>query len=176
MVIGIIISRLGRYKGRSFNGLALPDTNLNFATFGIVPIVLAIIKRTKQTRKMKGKYIATVFVLYVLVNALSYVLHYYIPAYSIMLLMGGNLFMAVISVISYLLIMQQIGNRPEAFVRGVFAGTFIKILLCMFGILIYIMLHRQDLYKPSIFVLFGIYAIYTYAETTTLFKIAKTVK
>jgi hypothetical protein len=125
---------------------------------------------------MKGKYIATVLVLWLVVSALSYALHYYIPAYSLMLLLGGNLFMATISVISYLLVMQQIANRPEAFVRGVFAGTFIKILLCMFGILIYIMLHRHDLYKPSIFVLFGIYAIYAYAETTTLFKIAKTVK
>jgi hypothetical protein len=125
---------------------------------------------------MNGKYLITVGALCVLMSALIFILHHFIPAYSLYFLCGGNLFMALLSVISYLLVVMQLNKRPEAFVRGVFAGTFFKILICMFTLLIYVVVNRHNLYKPALFVLFGVYAVYTYAETNILFRMAKNVK
>ncbi len=125
---------------------------------------------------MKKKFITTIITLFVLLCVVFYGLNYYLPAYSLAALIGGNTIMAVLSLINFLLVTKQINNRPQAFVRGVYAGTFLKLLVCMFSVLGYIMVNRASLYKPLIFVLFGIYIIYTVAETSMLSKIARETK
>lgn len=125
---------------------------------------------------MKKKFITTISSLFVLLCLAFYALHIYIPDYRLAVLIGGNALMAVLSLSSFLLVSMQMNKRPQAFVRGVYAGTFLKLLVCMFSILIYIMLNRASIHKPTIFVLFGIYAIYTVAETSVLQKIARQTK
>jgi Ca2+/Na+ antiporter len=43
----------------------------------------------------------------------------------------------------------------------------------MTAMLIYIVINRDTIHKPSVFVLFGIYAVYTAIETVILSKTAK---
>ena len=81
--------------------------------------------------------------------------------------------MAFLSSASFYMVTKQIKSRPEAFVRGVYSGTFLKLLVCMAAILIYVMANRPNIHKPTLFVLFGIYIVYTVIETTTLSKMAR---
>ena len=122
---------------------------------------------------MKKKYIITIITIFVLLSIASYCLNMYLPSYTLAVLIGGNLLMAILSLVSYLVVARQLQQRPQAFVGGVYAGTFLKLFACMGALLIYVMMNKATLYKPSVFVLFGIYTVYTVAETSVLQKMAK---
>lgn len=120
------------------------------------------------------KYFALIILtVFALLSAVFYSMITFAPAYSFPAMMTANALMASLSLLSYFIVQKQIKSRPEAFVRGVYSATFLKLMICMVAILIYIMLFRKTLHKPSIFVLFGIYAVYTAIETIMLQKLAK---
>lgn len=125
---------------------------------------------------MKSKFLGTMAVLFCLITGGLFVLHAAIPAYSFVLMEAGNVVMALLSFIAFALVQQHIDKPGNAFVRGVSGASFLKLMVCMVAMLIYIVLNRQHLHKPSIFILFGIYAIYTTSETLLLSKMARTVK
>ena len=112
-------------------------------------------------------------VIFVLLSAAFYAMSIYAPQYHIMALEAGNVIMAVLTLSSYLIVKRQIDNRPAAFVRGVYSASFLKLMVCMVSILVYVLLNRTHIHKASVFVLFGIYAIYTTAETLLLSKLAR---
>lgn len=122
---------------------------------------------------MKKKYITTIITLFVLLTVVFYALCKSLPDYKMPVLMGGNIVMAILSLLSFFLVSKQLHERPQAFIRGVYAGTFLKLFVCMIAIFVYVIANRPNIHKPSIFVLFGIYAIYTVAETSVLQKMAK---
>jgi Ca2+/Na+ antiporter len=97
----------------------------------------------------------------------------YAPQYHFVALETGNLIMAILTISSFFIVKNQIDSRPEAFVRGVYSASFLKLMVCMVSILVYVLLNRSHIHKGTVFVLFGIYAIYTVAETLLLSKLAK---
>jgi Ca2+/Na+ antiporter len=46
----------------------------------------------------------------------------------------------------------------------------------MASIMIYALLNKKDIHKPTLFILFGIYAVYTAVETWLLSRQAREVK
>jgi len=100
----------------------------------------------------------------------------YSPEYRFGVLMTGNVTMAILSLLTYFIVRKSIDSRPEAFVRGVYGATFLKLIVCMVSVLLYAMLNRKDIHKPSLFVLFGIYAVYTAVEPWMLSKQAREIK
>jgi len=125
---------------------------------------------------MKRKFLTIILLLFVALSAVFYSLRSSAPEYRFTLLMAGNVLMLVLSLASYFIVMKTMYERPQAFVRGVYGATFLKLLVCMASILIYALLNRQDIHKPSLFVLFGIYALYTGVETWMLSKLARSSK
>lgn len=120
------------------------------------------------------KYFALIVVaIFIILTVVFYNLKTSSPAFSFPVLMIGNGLMAGLSLLTYYIVQQKIKSRPEAFVRGVYSATFLKLMICMVAMLLYILLYRKTIHKPSIFVLFGIYAIYTAIETIMLQKLAK---
>ena len=81
--------------------------------------------------------------------------------------------MAALSVITYLIIDKQLNGRPQAFIRSVYASSFLKLMVCMISIVVYVFLNKNGVHKPSVFVLFGVYAIYTITETLILSKLVR---
>jgi hypothetical protein len=122
---------------------------------------------------MTTRFLVTILVIFAALTALFYGLHQAKPDFNFAVLMGGNMVMAALSLSSYFIVKKQIDSRPQAFVRGVFGGTFLKLMLCMAALLTYILLNRAHIHKPTIFTLFGIYIVYTAAETWMLMKMAK---
>ena len=95
------------------------------------------------------------------------------PEFHFVALETGNTIMALLSLITFFIVKKQLTNRPEAFVRGVYSASFLKLMVCMVSILVYVLLNRTHIHKPSVFVLFGIYIIYTVMETWLLSKIVR---
>ncbi len=122
---------------------------------------------------MSKNFLITTIVAFAVLAGVFLYMKTALPAFDFAAMMVGNILMAVLSSVSYLMVTKQIKSRPEAFVRGVYSGTFLKLLVCMAAILIYVMAKKPDIHKPTLFVLFGIYIVYTVIETTTLSKMAR---
>jgi hypothetical protein len=125
---------------------------------------------------MKNNFIAVVIILFALLSGFFYMLQVNAPQFSLGLLMGANIIMALLTIIGHFIVRKQISSRPQAFVRGVYSATFLKLMVCIAGILVYVLVNRPNVHKPSLFMTFGIYAIYTIFETMMLSKMAKTTK
>ena len=125
---------------------------------------------------MRTKFSLIIFVIFLILSAGFYAMKVYMPEYRFGLLMAANVILALLSVLTYEIVRKQMNDKPEAFVRGVYASTFLKLLVCMISILLYVMLNRENLHKPSLFILFGIYAVYTSVETILLSKLARQAK
>lgn len=118
---------------------------------------------------MKKRFIILIVVVFVLLSALFYALSIYAPAYQFRALEGGNTIMALLSLSTWLMVMRNT-DRPQAFVRSVYSASFLKLMVCMVSILVYVLVNSKQIHKPSVFVLFGIYAVYTIMETLLLSK------
>ena len=125
---------------------------------------------------MKSKFTLIVIALYLILSGIFYSMNVYLPEYRFGLLMAANLIMAILSLTSFHLVTKQMNERPEAFVRGVYSSTFLKLFVCMISILLYVMLNRANIHNPSLFILFGIYISYTSVETALLSKLARGAK
>lgn len=122
---------------------------------------------------MKNRFILIIVLLFVALSAIFFWLKNAAPEYSFGALMGGNIIMAVLAIVSYVLVTGQIDKRPQAFVRGVYSSTFLKLFVCIIAILTYALVNKPNVHKPSLFILFGIYAVYSVAETWQLSRMAR---
>lgn len=122
---------------------------------------------------MKKRFIITVVIAFVLIGGGLFALKEYAPEYSFELLASGNVILFVLSLVSFILVTRQDQHHASSFIRGVYASTFMKLMICMVAIVTYIALNKDNIHKPSIFVLFGIYAVYSAIETMSLSKIAR---
>jgi len=122
---------------------------------------------------MKNSFVLATLAIFVILSVAIYFLKTDIPAFDLVGLEVGNGLLAALCLGSYLMVKKQMNDRPQAFVRGVYSATFLKLMVCMVAILVYILVNRANLYKANIFVLFGIYFIYTVMETRILFKMVR---
>lgn len=112
-------------------------------------------------------------IIFVVLGAGFYLMRTSAPEFHFMALEAANLLMAGLSVTTYFMIRGHMNGRPQAFVRGVSGAAFLKLMVCMVAMLVYILINRTHIHKPSVFVMFGIYAIYTITETILLSKLAR---
>jgi hypothetical protein len=117
---------------------------------------------------MKKQFIIAIVTVFVLLSAVLYVLEMKMPGFRFVPLESGNVIMALLSLITFIIVNRQVDSRPNAFVRGVYSASFLKLIVCMVSILVYVLLNRAHIHKASVFVLFGIYVVYTAMETLIL--------
>jgi hypothetical protein len=122
---------------------------------------------------MKKQFPLMIAIIFVLLTVVFFAMRTFAPVYHFVALETANGIMALLSLSSYLIVRKQVDSRPEAFVRGVYSASFLKLMVCMIAILVYVLLNRARIHKPSVFVLFGIYAVYTIVETWILSKLAR---
>lgn len=126
---------------------------------------------------MKKTFLLSIFIVFDILTVAFYLLTRSQPQYNFTVLMAGNVLMALLSVAAYFIVKKNVAERPEAFVRGVYSASFLKLMICMISILVYVMLNREHRhepgFKPTLFMLFGIYAVYTFTETILLSKMAR---
>ena len=122
---------------------------------------------------MRSRFVIITVIIFILLSVVFYALKIYAPEYNFVVLESGNVLLAVLSLSSYFIVEKQKESRPQAFVRGVYSASFLKLMVCMVSILVYVLLNRSHIHKPTVFVLFGIYAIYTISETLVLSKLVR---
>ena len=123
---------------------------------------------------MRQQFVIVTLVIFALLSIAFYAMKNYAPEFHIVALEIGNVIMASLTLSSYLIMKKQMDNKPPAaFVRGVYSTSFLKLMVCMVSILVYVLLNRAHIHKASVFVMFGIYAVYTCAETILLSKMAR---
>jgi hypothetical protein len=124
---------------------------------------------------MRKYFIPAIVAVFAILTAVFYGMKMYLPEYNFVVLMTGNILMASLAVISFYLVTTQMKRKPDAFVRGVYASSFLKLMVCMMAIMVYVFVNKSGVHKPSLLVLFGIYAIYSITETWMLSRMAKEV-
>ncbi len=124
---------------------------------------------------MKKYYIPMMMLVFVALSAIFFGMRTYVPEFNFPLLMTGNIIMFGLSVLSFFMVMNQLKRHPAAFVRGVYGASFLKLFVCIVGIITYAILKKPDIHKPSLFVLLGIYAVYSAVETVVLSGLARKV-
>ena len=122
---------------------------------------------------MRTRFIIASIIIFVVLSVLFYTLKIYAPDYNFITLECGNLIMILLSLSTYLMIEKQKKGRPQAFVRGVSGASFLKLMVCMVSVLVYVLLNRTHIHKPSVFMLLGIYAVYSIMETLALSKLVR---
>ena len=125
---------------------------------------------------MKQRFLLITIILFVLLNAVFFVLRQQAPEYDTTALLIGHFLMAALSTFSFFLISRQLNKNSQAFVRGVYSATFLKLFVCMISVMAYAMVNKPNVHKPSIFMLLGIYAVYTVTETLMVSKTARRTK
>jgi hypothetical protein len=89
------------------------------------------------------------------------------------ILIIGNLFLFVITAISFLLMSNGLKTKSTAvFLRGVYGGIMLKLFSCIIAAFIYIMTYKKDVNKPALFLCMGLYIIYTFVEVKALMKLS----
>ena len=111
--------------------------------------------------------------IFMVLTAIFYILSIELPDYRFSTLETVNVIMAGLTFITWFIVKKQMAERPQAFIRGVYSATLLKMMVCMVSILVYVLLNRATLHKPSIFILFGIYIVYSILETWLLSQLAR---
>jgi hypothetical protein len=89
-------------------------------------------------------------------------------------LLIGNLALALITGLSYYMNRKGLqSSNNNAFVRMVYASTLSKLMLCLVGIAVYVIVNRANTSRVTIFILMFLYVAYTVVETLSLQKVTK---
>ena len=122
---------------------------------------------------MNKKFIGTMVLVLILVNSICYFLSTRVPEFDFMTLTGANVLMFLLTILAFMITQRSIQDKPEAFVRGVFSGTMLKMFAVLAVVIAYVYVNKGHLYKPLVFAFFGMYVIYTGVETVLMSKLAK---
>lgn len=95
------------------------------------------------------------------------------PRFDLTTLLVGDLIMYALSMIAWAMMRKSVAERPQAFVRGVYGATLLRLFVCLIGVLVYALMNRETLFKPTLFVLFGIYLTYVLIESFVFSNIAR---
>ena len=125
---------------------------------------------------MKNTFLIVIISIFVFVSGTLFALQSAMPEYRFTALETGNCVMMLLSLTAYFMVNNQLKKNASAFVRGVSGASFLKLMVCLIAMTIYIVVNRTHIHKPSVFVLMGIYAIYAAAETMLLSKMARVMK
>lgn len=120
-----------------------------------------------------GKYIGLVIGVFAVLLALIFVLTNRTPdSYDLIMLIAGNAVLAILSVVAYVMVNNALKNpNPNAFIRAKMAGTMLRIFISIAGIVSFAYLKgKTPATKPTIFLLLGMYVIYTILEAAVLSK------
>ena len=92
--------------------------------------------------------------------------------YDTKALIIGDVGLALLSIFSFMMVNNALKNKnPNAFIRAKMGGTILRLFVCVIGIVGYVYLKEKvPMVKPTIFMLLGMYMIYTILEAVVLSK------
>lgn len=124
---------------------------------------------------MQRSFFNSIIIAVVFLLGLTWFLHTRDTRFELPPLIIGNLLLAGIAVASFLIIKKGIkSSNPQAFLRAKYSAMLLKFFICLGAFLGYIFGEgRDNIYKPLLFLLIGMYFVYAALEAIPLSKIAK---
>ena len=91
-----------------------------------------------------------------------------------MVLLFGNFILFLATALSFFLYNKSLqNNNPNVFIRFVYGGMMVKMVICLVAAVTYIFVARSNLSKWGLIGCLILYIIYTFAEVKTLTQISK---
>ena len=122
---------------------------------------------------MKASLPIKLFVIFVVINILLRIFHNARPEYDYVALVVANMILFLLSIGSWALMRKKATERAQVFVRGVYGATMLRLFICIIGVLAYALINKEHIHRPTLFVMFGIYIVYTTVETIYFSKQTK---
>ena len=86
----------------------------------------------------------------------------------------GNSTLFVATLLSFFLYRKALmNNRPHAFLKYIYGGMFLKMLICLIVAFIYIASFGKEVNKPGLFGCMFLYFLYTFVEVSILLRLSK---
>ncbi len=120
-----------------------------------------------------GKYIGLVAAVFAALLGLAYFLAGKNPeSYNMPMLIGGDAALALLSIMAYVMANNALKNpNPNAFIRAKMGSTMLRLFICVAGIGTFAYMNNKSPdAKPTIFLLLGMYVVYTILESAVLSK------
>ena len=116
-----------------------------------------------------------IVVVFVLTNGLIIATRNWAERYKVDtdVLIIGNIVLVIATLVSFFLYYRSLNNnQPQAFLRYIYSGMFIKMLICLFAAFIYIAI-TDNVNKPALFGCMFLYFLYTFIEVSILLRLSK---
>ena len=89
-------------------------------------------------------------------------------------MIAGNAILFIATAISFYLYRQSLNNNNvQAFLRMIYGGMFVKMMICLFAALIYIGIVKKEVSMGAIFGLMFLYFVYAFIEIWVIMKLSK---
>ena len=89
-------------------------------------------------------------------------------------LLVGNIILFIATAVSFYFFYRSFSdNRAQGFLRMIYAGMFIKMMLCLISSFLYIMISGKEVNKGGIIGSMAFYLLYTILEMVILMKVSK---
>lgn len=86
----------------------------------------------------------------------------------------GNIILLAATLLSFLLYKKSLrSDRPQTFLKFIYGGMFLKMLICLIAAFIYIVVYGKDVNKAALFVCMFLYFLYTFVEVSILLRLSK---
>jgi FtsH-binding integral membrane protein len=86
----------------------------------------------------------------------------------------GNSILFVATLLSFFLYSRALkNNKPHQFLKYIYGGMFLKMLICLIAAFIYIASFGKNVNKPAIFGCMFLYFLYTFVEVSILLRMSK---
>ncbi|HYF31578.1 MAG TPA: hypothetical protein VD993_10705 [Chitinophagaceae bacterium] len=90
------------------------------------------------------------------------------------ILIIGNTVLLVATLVSFFLYKRSLSsNQPHAFLRYIYGGMFLKMIVCLLAAFIYIAVSDKGVNKPALFGCMFLYFVYTFIEVSILLRLSK---
>jgi hypothetical protein len=122
------------------------------------------------------KKFSPVMLLFILINILVFIFKNSLIAagFNIAFLLVANVILFLLSFFAFFIQKKGVSSSNiNAFIRGVYSSTLLKLFVIVIAIVIYIVLMHGEVNKPSLFTAMAIYLIYTSVEVIQLMKLAR---
>lgn len=87
---------------------------------------------------------------------------------------GGNFVLFIATGVSFFLYYKALrNNNVQAFLRMIYGGMFLKMMICLFAAFIYIIAARKTVNKGAIIICLFLYLVYSFTEILLLLKQSK---
>lgn len=89
-------------------------------------------------------------------------------------MLTGNTILFVATGISFILYRKSLQQKNvQLSFRMIYGGMFLKLMICLFTAMIYIMIAKKDVSKGAIFGCMFLYFVYTFVEVSVISKISR---